>query len=569
MAFGGSLQIGRSGLLNAKHALDTVGHNLSNAATRGYHRQEVALKPANGNEIAQGVFVGQGVRVSSVTRQVNHALEGRVRSAIADESGAAERQDLLTRLESIENEFSESDLSSRLTKFFDAWSELANNPQDTSLRSLVTREGRNLGTFIQGMRQQMVALRSQTGEAADSAAGRVNDLLGQVETLNDKIALQEGGQGSAAGLRDQRGQVLDKLGEYLDISTITNSDNGNVDVYVGSTPLVLNGDSRGVELVSKTENGETRKELVVADDQTPLNVSDGKLGAMVEFRQDDLKTAIDTLDTFANQLVWQVNRQHSQGQGLELQDQVTGAYKAEDATAALNDSDAGLKFTPEHGSFQLHVTQTSTGQRQSTSIDVDLDGINPAGDTTLSSLAAQINGVANVNASVTADNRLKITTASDDYKLSFSDDSSGALAALGINTYFQGSDAQDIDVADKLKDAPRLIAAAQGHLEGDNRNALAIEQVREQSSDALNGFSLTGYWNRHVEEFGARLGEAREQVKASETVVSNLKQQQQAVSGVNTDEEAVDMMRYQRAYQASARFLSTVDQMMQTLMQSV
>ncbi|MFW6059104.1 MAG: flagellar hook-associated protein FlgK [Phycisphaeraceae bacterium] len=568
MSFGGSLQIGRSGLLNARTALDTVGNNLANVATPGYHRQDVSLSPANSRRIQQGVFVGQGTRLEAITRQINEALEGRLRSAIADESGSAQRQELLQQLESIGNEFSDSGLSTQLGQFFDTWSELANNPQDSGQRSLVVREGQRLASFIQNLRGQMVTLRSQTDRSAEQAAERVNDLLDQVETLNGKVTLEGGGQGGAGGVMDQRDQVLSELSEYLDISTVSH-DNGSVDVFVGSTPIVLNGKSRGVELDTQQEDGENVQKLVVADDKTPLNATAGKLGAMVDFRQNDLEEAIATLDTFAHQLAWQVNRVHSEGQGTALHDEVTGSYKVEDSTLALNDPDAGLDFVPQHGSFRLHVTQSSTGQRNASTIDVDLDGINPGADTTLDDLAAQIDAVANVNASVTADGRLEITTASDDYQISFSDDTSGALAALGINTFFTGKDAQDIAVDSTVVDSPRLIAAAREHIAGDNRGALAIEEVRNQAVDDLDGVSLTEFWNRHVQEYGSRLAEAREQVEAGQVVRENLTKQQQSVSGVNADDEAIDLMRYQQAYQASARFLSTVNQMMQTLLQAV
>lgn len=568
MSFGGSLQIGRSGLLNARTALDTVGNNLANVATPGYHRQSVALSPATSREIQQGVFVGQGTRIEAVTRQVSEALQGRLRSAIADESGASRRQELLQQLETIESEFSDTGLSTQLGKFFDTWSELANNPQDSGQRSLVIREGQRLANFVQDLRGQMTTLRAQTDESTEEAATRVNDLLDQIERLNQKIGVEGGGRGGAAGVQDQRDQALSELAEYLDISTVSH-DNGSVDVFVGSTPIVLNGKSRGVELRKQEEDGELVQKLVVAADKTPLNVSDGKLGAMVDFRANDLEEAIETLDTFAHQLVWQVNRVHSQGQGVSLHDEVTGSQKVGDSTLALNDPDAGLEFTPEHGSFRLHVTQSSTGQRNTSTIDIDLDGINPGSDTSLDSLAAQISTVANVTASVTADGRLKITTASDDYQHSFSDDTSGALAALGVNTFFSGSDAQDIAVDGNVVGSPSLIAAAREHIAGDNRGAQAIEDVRNQTVDALNGFSITEYWNRHVQTYGSRLAEAREQVEAGQTVRTNLEQQQQSISGVNADEEAIDLMRYQRAYQASARFLSTIDQMMQTLMQAI
>ena len=568
MSLGGSLQIGRSGLLTSQAALDTVGHNLANLATRGYHRQSVSLSPSDSQRISQNVAVGRGVQIDAITRQVDEALQGRLRTAIAEEAGASQHEELLRRLEAIEHEFSDADLTTQLGRFFDAWNQLADNPQDSSLRSLVTRQGQQLADFVQDLRQQMVGLRRQSEEAASAAARQVNELMEDIADLNRKIAVHEGGGGGTAGLRDQRDRALNELAEYLDISTVTQS-NGQVDVYVGSEPLVLNGKSRGVELLRENVDGQTVQRLVVADDGTQLNATAGKLGALVSFRENDMAEAIDTLDRFAHELIWHVNRQHSQGQGLALRESITAEHRVADTDVPLNDPAAGLAFVPEHGSFRLHVTQESTGERKTHIIDIDLDGIDSDSDTTLHSLAGTIDAIANVTASVTADGRLEIATADSDHKLSFSEDTSGVLAALGMNSYFTGHDANDIAVRNELARTPGLLAAAQDHTAGDNTNAAAIAQLRHESSDDIAGLSLSEYWNRHVEEYGARLAAASERVVASGTVRQSLEQQQQSVSGVNVDEEAIDLIRYQRAYQASARFLSVVDEMMKTLLQSL
>ena len=247
-------------------------------------------------------------------------------------------------------------------------------------------------------------------------------------------------------------------------------------------------------------------------------------------------------------------------------DSVTGATRVTDATAALNDVAAGIGFTPDHGSFQIHVTQKSTGQRVSSQIAVDLDGINAATDTTLTSLTASIDAVANLSATITADGRLRITADANDFEISFSDDSSGVLAALGINTFFTGSGAGDIGVNPTVTANPGKVAAATEHVQGDNRAALALANLRNAALDALGGLSLTETWNRHIADFAVRLGQTSEAAEADTLVRESLEAQQQSFSGVNSDEEAVNLLSYQRAYQGSARFLTVVDELFQTLL---
>ena len=303
-------------------------------------------------------------------------------------------------------------------------------------------------------------------------------------------------------------------------------------------------------------------------------LSAGELGALIRFKEQDIQDAIDAVDTLASQLIYQVNRLHSQGQGLDLVSSVTGATAIADPTAALSDLDAtDLTIAPTHGSFQVHVVQKSTGQVVTRTINVDLDGINPAGDTTLTSLAADIDAAANITATVTPDGKLQITADSSDFQISFSDDSSGALAVLGINTFFTGKDAFDIRVNPVIKASPRLIAAgassASGVNPGDNSNALAIAALRNQTLTELNGLSLTQHWNRHVEDFAVRQSQARTQYQADTVIREGLTSQQQSISGVNADEESIDLIQYQRAYQASARLLTVIDEMMQTLIAAV
>ena len=159
----------------------------------------------------------------------------------------------------------------------------------------------------------------------------------------------------------------------------------------------------------------------------------------------------------------------------------------------------------------------------------------------------------------------QIDAAATDFEISFSDDSSGVLAALGINTFFSGANATDISVNNAVAQNPGLIAAAQGHVKGDNRTALALSDLRDQAITQLNGVSLLEFWSQHVQDYATLASQTKQQLEADVVVRENLEAKQQAISGVNADEEAINLLLYQRAYQGNARFISVVDELLQTL----
>ncbi len=568
MGLSGSLQVGKSGLLAHQTAIQVTGNNLANAATPGYKRRTVELAARPDHRIDRGNFVGTGVEIASVTRQVNEALEARLRSAITAENGSAATQDMLARIEAVQAELSDVDLSTRLGEYFNAWSQLSLNPQDVSLRTLVTQEADNLTNFIRDLRTSYGDLEKQSVDQLATSVKAADDVLARIEQVNQQITTAEAGRGDAAALRDQRDQLLGELAKSLNVSTVE-QENGQVNVFVGSTPIVLNGDSRGLELRSEAQpDGSVVYQVVTTDDGTVVDTSQGDLGAQVAFRNGALQDAIDAIDQLAGQLIFQTNRLHSTAQGLDLRNSYTASNRAIDATAALDDAAAELDFVPQHGSFQLHVTSAATGIRSTSTISVDLDGIGGA-NTSLNDLAASISAVTGVTATVSTDGRLTIAGDTSDTLVSFSDDSSNVLASLGINSFFDGADAFDIAVNDTVLANPRLVAAAQEHLPGDNRAALAIAALADTPQDDLNGLSITDHWRRHVEDVSIELSRARDQREADTVIRENLQSQQAALSGVNADEEAINLIQQQTAYQASARFISVVDELMQTLISLV
>ena len=133
-------------------------------------------------------------------------------------------------------------------------------------------------------------------------------------------------------------------------------------------------------------------------------------------------------------------------------------------------------------------------------------------------------------------------------------------------SYFAGEDASDIQVNDLLTTSVRLLAAARNHDQGDNSNALAMADLRTDPIASLNGLSLAEVWGRHVEDYAIRLGQTRAGLDANTIVRGNLETQQQQTSGVSADEEAINLLTFQRTYQGSARFLQVVDELIDTLL---
>ncbi|MAX26902.1 MAG: flagellar hook-associated protein FlgK [Phycisphaeraceae bacterium] len=564
MTLSSALQIGRSGILASQTALEVAGNNLANINTPGYHRQTVSLSTANGDQISRYITLGQGVTVESITRNISEALEARIRSAISNGSSSKTEVDVLNQLEALENEFTDVDLSTNLSEFFDAWSELANTPDDPSKRTLVIQQGDKLSSFVQDLRSNMIDLRDQVDEQLQASVDSANDILNSLATINMQIARVDGGTGSANDLRDERDRLLADLSQYMNISTVEQND-GKIDVFVGSIPLILNGTNRGIELEKNEAGDDIEMQLVLGSDGSPLLAQSGTIKGFIDAREEHVNGAIDELDAFANTLIYEVNKLHTQGQGTEGFTSVTGTQQFADSSAVLNSGEAFLPFEIEHGSFQVNLTQTQTGQQNSYTIDIDLDGI--GADSSLDDVMNQLNNIPNLSASLTPNGRLMIQTSDEQYEVTFSDDATGFLATAGINTYFTGSSASDISINSVLENNTNLLAVTQNHVDGGNTNALAIAGLRTQELDNLGGISLTEMWNRHVEEFAARIGQAESEYEADQIVSANLDAQQQAISGVNADEEAINLISFQQAYSGSARFLNVVNEMMQTLLQ--
>jgi flagellar hook-associated protein 1 FlgK len=565
MSLLGALNAGKTALAVHQAAIQVTGNNISNAGNADYTRQTANTSPSKDQQLKPGVFVGTGVDLTSVKRQIDEALNGRLRGSTSDAEAADTQQQWLGRVESLFNELSDEDLSTQLSTFFNSWSNLANKPQDIGLRQVVIQNGDTVAKWFQNLRSQLGSLKSDVDDRMKALAGDADQLAQQVADLNAQITVAEGGSGGQAnGLRDQRDAVLKQLSELVDVKTV--EDGGVVNVYVGSQPIVMGATNRGIGLRTETVNGQLVSNVICKANNGTLQLTSGQLGALTTVKT-QISGVIDKVDSLAGNLIFELNKIHASGQGLEGFSSVTSTNLVDDPTRALNDPKSGLDFAPSNGSFVVHVKNKTTGLTTSTLVQVDLDGLN-GNDTTLNSLATDLDNVANISASV-AGGQLKIQSDSPDVEISFSQDSSGALAALGINNFYSGSDARDIAVNANIKDRPALLAAAKNGEPADNQTARAIADLEQQSIKALDGSTLKDTYEAMVNGIATSAASAKTNADATSVVKETLETQREALSGVSLDEEAVNLMREQRAFQGAARLITAVNEMMETVLNLV
>ncbi len=562
MSIFGSIQMAGNTLQAMEIGLHVVGNNIANANTPGYIRERVLYAPAPVQKLGN-LTLGLGVEIAGIVQNIDTFIEDRLRGVAGDRASSEIQEKVYRDLESIIGELSDTDVSTQLTNFFNSIEEVVDQPEEMSVRNLAVQAGKALATTINTLNRRVTTAYEEFGIEVNNLTTEINTLTEQVRKLNVQIVSLEGGNPTASqagALRSQRGVALKRLAEIADVSVTENSV-GAVNVTVGGELLVFEGTARPVKTVYATTNGRPTASIQFAENNSPLHVSGGELHGIYEARDRIVGGFLDRLDNFASALAFEFNKVYSQGQGATGFQSVTSQESVSDPALTLDA--AGLPFTPVNGQFNLLVYNTATKLTETRTIKVDLDGLQD--DTTLASLVSQLNSVGGVNAQVTSDNKLKITAASAETRLAFADDSSGLLAAIGVNTFFTGSSAATLAVNDVVAADGSKFAASSAGIGVNVENGLRLIALHDEGLSSLSGSSITGLYDQLINETAQGAAVAGSLTDGFKVFEQTLEANAQAVSGVNLDEEAIDMIMLQRTYQASARYISTLSDLMDIL----
>jgi flagellar hook-associated protein 1 FlgK len=565
-----SLQIGRNAILAYQGALQTIGSNVSSAGSPDYTRLAPQLDPIPGTIVGHGLQPGAGAALTDIRRYIDDALEDRLRLATGATQAAVARQGTLAQIEAFLDDLSGAGVASRLHGFFQAFDNLQNTPEDLAVRDLTVAAGEQLAGSLSTLRSQFSRLGADIDGQIGDIVQEADALAREIADLNTRIATSEAGRrGQATALRDQRDARLRRLGELMDV-TVREQPDGSINVYVASEALIQGGAVRGLVADTDLDGEFSRTSVRFADTNQPISMHGGTLAGLVRSRDQDAYARVADIDRLAAALIAEVNRIHADGQGLEGYSTLVGGFDVLSPDAPLNGPQAGLAGLPQNGSFHLTVTDAA-GTPVAHRIEINFD--DSGAETTLRSLVEDINAnVSHVTAAVTSDNRLSLA-AEPGYTFSFGydgqtprADSSGVLAALGVNNFFTGSDARSIAVADALLADSRMLAAATVALPGDGENARRMASLDSAVSGHLDGVAIPQFFTGLVSRVAVTAGGTLADVEALGSVQSALQAQKESISGVNLDEETVSLVKFQRAFQGASRFVSVVDELLGDLM---
>lgn len=460
---GSGIEIGRRALQAQQTALQVTGHNIANANTPGFSRRSVDLQNVAG--VAEGV--GNGVDAVAVTRRRDQFLDAqmRVEQQVLGRWQALERA--LTGVESIFNEpagagsseagtiFNEPSglgLSGSLSRFWNAWQDLANVPESGAARAAVRQEADFMVTTMHQLDAQLSDLRSNLDGEVVAQVQQINEILDSLAAINAEVP-RAGTDGGANDLLDQRDRLLENLSSRVDISVLE-KDNGQVSVLLSGHNLVQSNQAVHLGVRAINQDGLATSTIFFSDDGALVPVREGELRGLMEVRDMTIPDFQSRLDTIAATMVEQLNAHHRTGTG-------------------------------------------STGG---------------TGD--------------------------------------FFDNSKLKASNIAIDQRI-------------LSDLNNIAASADGNV-GDNGVAIAIAGLRNNDSVVeLGGDTIEGFFFTLIGEVGARSKEAQTMADNHRMFSSQIENRRQSVQGVSLNDEAAQLVLFQRAYQAAARTVSIIDDLME------
>ena len=611
-----ALHVGYSGLNASQLGITTTGHNIANAETEGYTRQRLVQSAAQPITVSPG-DIGNGVKVDTIVRVFDAFVFDRYTKTSQDKAYSDFTRETLETLSTYFPEIDGVGIKADLQSYFDMWQSLSDNPDNTAVKVALAQQTQVIAEHIQQTRSQVRSLQDQLNDQLKTAIDEVNRLGSEIADLNRAIANSElANQNNANDLRDQRNQLelaLSKLVGADVFGTGTTSDS-TVDMHISEREEHYNIHVSGFNLV----DGVTFHPIGITNEFNPqgfhdlyyerqdghripfsYNIQDGKVGAILDLRGSSLdattgvpedgtlQEVIDQLDAFAAGLIEATNNLYARSATTRMESDVTGI----NPTIPLVDT--GLNI--QAGSFDVVVYDINGNETARRTITIDASTVMEDVPLTTASLMGQLTAIVDDNADGNLANDLDsllniafladgtmvmdVKDPSAGYSFAIEDDLSGGYGAgtnfagaMGLSRFFEGSDGSDINLEHALRIDPSKISAYSAPQEGDNIVAqmmvqLQFEQVGFQVSEFNTASdTLYRYFDATATFVGSKTNTAIVQNDALTAQYNAIEMEYSSISKVSIDEEMTNLIKYQTAYGAAAKVITTIDQMMDTLL---
>jgi flagellar hook-associated protein 1 FlgK len=611
------IEIGKRSLLAQSQAISTAGHNISNADTEGYSRQRVNIKsfdPLYRPDLSRAETagqIGQGVSVESIERIKDEFLEKRIVAQSNQESYWKTRDEYYVMIEGVYNEPADISIRTNMDKFWQSWQELSLYPESKTARQAIVTRGETLVNSIQQRNNSLVGIANMINSDIEATVEQVNSYTKQIAELNVEIEKSKAMGDNPNDLLDRRDLLTDKLSSLINI-TSDDRDSDEFMIHVDGKILVQGGNARSFDLETVTD-GTGYSKVTWADTKADATFSGGSLGALIELRDKDLRSELQSLNTMTMNFVDLVNDVHRNAVGANNTTGLDFFVEQPFVTNALGNYDRngdGVEDTSMifrmTGSNQLKL-QDQVGIEGVITLS-GKDGNVEVPYFPTDTVETVINRINDSNSEVKAyldkNNELvlKATTSEDasnpDFVIRYVEDSGHFLAGYaGILNGSGAENAYNFDSANAVESltgntqfsvAPVLnpsgyitinpaiktdvlsVAASYPDIagfaeSGDGRAANDIASLRNSSVMIGENKTFDDYFAESVTNVALKGEQAQLNYESQVAVMSDLKAMRDSISGVNIDEELADIIKFQHGYNAAARFITVVDELLDTV----
>lgn len=537
MSLLGLFNIGRTALFASQTALQVTSNNIANVNTPGYSRQEVILSVGT-PVIESGGSVGTGVTISGIRRQYDRFMQVQLLGQYQNQGRSFGLNQALGQVEQIFNEAKQMGIASPLTDYFNAWNDVSLNPEGQVQRMGLLQKANTLVNVAKEMERGITENLRQLNQEISGIVGQVNSLASSIAILNSKIVQIEAGNStnSANDLRDQRDSVLNQLSNLMEITTMEDN-NGSVTVFAGMRNLV-SGEKTNALSVSMNQDGDN--ELYLDNINITGQIQRGKLGGLIAARGEIESDALKGLRKLIASITKEINIQHSSGFGL---DGTTGNNFFNPLQLATGDYSAGADISASISD----ITQVDLSE-----YTVTFDAANNYYVNNKDTGAVVTSGAYVSGNPITFDG-IQITI-------------TGAITSADTFSVSPLTNAiQNFGTA--ITDFRQVAAASSAlTLPGDNTNAVAIKNLADITLTDLSGNSFMNFYKEMVSNVATMSRAASDSLRFEENLLAETQNRREAVSGVSLDEEAANLIRFQRSFEAGARMIKVTDELLQTVL---
>jgi flagellar hook-associated protein 1 FlgK len=615
---GNMLSSATSGLLAFQRALDTTSHNIANVNTEGYSRQRVQIGTRVPEAFSTG-FIGSGVDVQTVERSYDDFIGVQARTTSSGLSRLNVYADQADGVNNLFSD-ADTGLTASLQKFINAFHDVADSPSSIPARQVVLSQAQAFTDRLSAYDQQLTNVGASLNDQLTGETTAINSLAKTIADLNYRITLDKARTGQPPNdLLDQRDHALDQLATHVNVD-VTTQDNGSVIVAIGhGQPLVVGSDAATL-VTQVDSYDTTRNSIVIQSSGVPVDItsrlSGGTLGGQLDFQREMLDPARNTLGRITIGLAELVNQQNSNGidlNGAPGQDLIavggvevlsrntnTGTSAAavtrqQPSAGALTDSDYILEYVGAAWSLRradtgvaVPMAGAGTGASPFTAngISIVVSGTPSANDSHLirptrgaisgmqltTQDPARIAAAAPIATAVSSNNlgsgRISAGTVRDitdpqlqtPATIQFVTATTYTINGGPAQAYTAGSNIDANGWRVQITGAPSIndtfSIGPNTNPAGDNRNALLLTDVLGQPVLDGGNTSLNSAAGRFIASIGVATGQARSTRDSQQAIYNDNVAARDAISGVNLDEEAANLIRYQQAYQAAAQVIS-------------